>query len=127
MKKTFLILHGWGGSDARHWQHWLYEELQKRSEHVLFPTLPHADQPQLEEWLAALEGILHERETHDFTHDLTVASDNDAYISEEKFRLFAEKLEIPLKILPEAGHINVASGFGPWPWMLEEVLEGEGG
>lgn len=179
MKKTFLILHGWGGSHPGHWQYWLYEALKSRGEEVLFPTLPHPDRPQLDEWLAALEDILHKKDTRDFTvvtHSLSgalwlhyimrypehevesiylvaptpddcgiselksffplpemklqngkakylmVASNNDAYISGEKFRQLAEKLAIPLKILPEVGHVNVASGFGPWPWILEKLL-----
>jgi predicted alpha/beta hydrolase family esterase len=30
--------------------------------------------------------------------------------------------KVPILLLPEMGHINVRSGFGPWPWMLDVCL-----
>lgn len=29
---------------------------------------------------------------------------------------------VPIILLPDMGHINVRSGYGPWPWILEACL-----
>jgi uncharacterized protein len=50
----FLILHGWQGSDAPHWQAWLARQLELAGKRVSFPVLPKRDMPRREEWLAAL-------------------------------------------------------------------------
>ena len=50
-----LILHGWQGSDAGHWQHWLAGRLDGSA---AFPVLPDPDLPQLEAWLGALHAEL---------------------------------------------------------------------
>jgi len=49
-----LILHGWNGSDAPHWQAWLAEKLQSEGHIVSFPALPDRDNPDKEAWLAAI-------------------------------------------------------------------------
>jgi len=57
---------------------------------------------------------------------IVVASTNDPYCSIERARAFAEAWGSRLVELPDAGHINVASGFGAWPegWALLEELRG---
>ncbi|WP_010631296.1 RBBP9/YdeN family alpha/beta hydrolase [Sporolactobacillus vineae] len=30
--------------------------------------------------------------------------------------------KVPVVLLPAMGHINVRSGYGPWPWMLDACL-----
>jgi len=49
-KKKVLILHGWGGSDAPHWQAWLENELINQDYEVSFPQLPNRDFPKFNEW-----------------------------------------------------------------------------
>ena len=44
-----------------------------------------------------------------------VASRNDPYVRLERARRFAEDWGADFHDLGEAGHINVASGHGPWP------------
>jgi predicted alpha/beta hydrolase family esterase len=51
----FLILHGWRGSDAPHWQAWLADQLAQAGQQVSFPHLPNRDVPGRAEWLAALD------------------------------------------------------------------------
>lgn len=46
---------------------------------------------------------------------LVVASTNDEYVSVERARLFAGAWGAELVLIGEAGHINSASGHGPWP------------
>ena len=48
-----------------------------------------------------------------------VGSDNDDYASPEDTADIARRFGVPHRILPGAGHINVASGHGPWPFALE--------
>ena len=50
---------------------------------------------------------------------LLVGSDNDDYASADELEDVAAELGVPCRILPGAGHINVAAGYGPWPFALE--------
>ncbi len=51
---------------------------------------------------------------------LLVASNNDVYCKEGAIKIFAEKLDIPNKLLPDSfGHINIDSGHGKWDFPLE--------
>jgi len=52
---------------------------------------------------------------------LLISSTNDPYISQEEVKTMAKQLNIPTKILQDAGHINADSGYGEWEWILKEV------
>lgn len=54
---------------------------------------------------------------------LMVASDNDPYMNIQDAVELSRKLNVRMKIVPNAGHINASSGFGPWPWAKEWVFE----
>ena len=57
---------------------------------------------------------------------IVVASTNDEYVSVARAREFAEWWGSELVLIGDAGHINGASGYGPWPEgeaMLLEFLE----
>jgi len=57
-----------------------------------------------------------------------VASRNDPYCSFERAAAFAQAWGSRLIDLGEAGHINLVSGFGPWPKgqeLLEQLIAGE--
>lgn len=61
--RSFLILHGLGGSGPGHWQTWLAGRLAAAGERVRYPDLPDADEPHVGAWaevlhdeLAGLEG-----------------------------------------------------------------------
>jgi predicted alpha/beta hydrolase family esterase len=58
MARRFLILHGWQGSGAGHWQTWLADRLAGRGEHVRYPSLPDADAPRADRWAAAMHAEL---------------------------------------------------------------------
>jgi predicted alpha/beta hydrolase family esterase len=47
-----------------------------------------------------------------------VAGDADPYTPEGIGEAYARPLKVAATVLPGAGHINVVSGFGPWPQML---------
>lgn len=44
-----------------------------------------------------------------------VATDNDIHASLERSRYFAKMWGGELIVIPNGGHLNVASGHGPWP------------
>lgn len=52
---------------------------------------------------------------------LLVASTNDPYMSLDEVTLLAKNLKVEMLILQNAGHINTDSGYGQWPWILEEI------
>lgn len=54
---------------------------------------------------------------------IVVASTNDEYVTIERARFFANAWGSRLVIIGDAGHINSASGYGPWPEGEEMLLE----
>jgi uncharacterized protein len=50
---------------------------------------------------------------------IVVASGNDPYVSFGRAREYADAWGAVLVALGDAGHINVASGHGPWPEGFE--------
>jgi len=52
-----------------------------------------------------------------------VASSNDIWCSLDEVEEIAKRYNAKLKVLPNAGHINVDSGFGDWEWIEKELLD----
>lgn len=52
---------------------------------------------------------------------ILVSSTNDPYMSIDEAKKVQSELGIEMKILENAGHINDDSGFGEWPWILEQI------
>jgi len=59
-----LILHGWGGSDAPHWQAELACEMAKNYGTVSFPLLDNCHFPSKNRWLRQVKQILKEFKPH---------------------------------------------------------------
>ncbi len=55
-----LILHGWGGSDAPHWQAELAAEIAKNYGTVSFPLLDNCHFPSKKKWLEQVKTLLEE-------------------------------------------------------------------
>ncbi len=55
-----LILHGWGGSDAPHWQAELAAEIAKNYGTVSFPLLDNCHFPSKNRWLKQVKTLLEE-------------------------------------------------------------------
>lgn len=53
---------------------------------------------------------------------LLVTSDDDPYIEATEAAAIGQRIGVPVHMLAGAGHINVESGFGPWPFALQWVL-----
>ena len=52
---------------------------------------------------------------------ILVTSTNDPYINMDEANGLKESLNIEMKILQDAGHINADSGYGEWNWILQEL------
>ncbi|WP_141604396.1 RBBP9/YdeN family alpha/beta hydrolase [Terrilactibacillus laevilacticus] len=60
MSRSFVILHGLGGSGAAHWQTWLYKQLMDKGETVYYPSFPEKHHPNKEKWLQILKALMDE-------------------------------------------------------------------
>ncbi|MBN2896880.1 MAG: alpha/beta hydrolase [Campylobacterales bacterium] len=56
------------------------------------------------------------------TESLLVTSEDDPYLNKAEALRFARALGVKHISFQNMGHINAASGYGPWPWMLEQVM-----
>jgi predicted alpha/beta hydrolase family esterase len=54
---------------------------------------------------------------------ITVASTNDFYVTRERAKEFAAAWGSKFISIGDAGHINVAAGFGAWPEGLTYLRE----
>lgn len=52
---------------------------------------------------------------------LLITSTNDPYMSEEEALELQKKLQVPMQIIQDGGHLNSDSGYGEWPWILDRV------
>jgi len=60
MREKVLFLHGWGGSDAPHWQAWAAGELAKDYGQVAFPLLDNPHFPTKNRWMKQFKQLLTE-------------------------------------------------------------------
>ncbi len=49
-------------------------------------------------------------------------SDNDPYLSLDKAERVSKKLDVPIKIIPQAGHFNEASSYMEFDILLNDLL-----
>ncbi|WP_433828631.1 RBBP9/YdeN family alpha/beta hydrolase [Actinoplanes sp. CA-015351] len=47
-----------------------------------------------------------------------VGTDNDPYFPDDIRKVFGTPLNLPTDVLPGAAHLNMHSGYGPWPSVL---------
>ena len=52
---------------------------------------------------------------------MLISSTDDPYMSQEEVSSLQLQLNIPMKTLQNAGHINAESGYGKWDWILQEL------
>ena len=52
---------------------------------------------------------------------ILVTSTDDPYLTVAEADALQKALNIPMKVLENAGHINADSGFGKWSWVLKWV------
>ena len=52
---------------------------------------------------------------------LLITSTNDPYMRQTEAEELQKKLGVPMKVIHNGGHLNADSGYGKWPWILEEL------
>ncbi|ABB43425.1 Protein of unknown function DUF1234 [Sulfurimonas denitrificans DSM 1251] len=52
---------------------------------------------------------------------LLITSTDDPYLRQDEAQELQIALHVDMKVLQNAGHINTNSGYGEWPWLLEEI------
>lgn len=52
-----------------------------------------------------------------------VASSTDPFLPDHSI-LDYTVYQVPIILLPDMGHINLKTGYGPWPWILDVCLHG---
>ncbi len=57
MKRVFII-HGWSGYPDEGWFPWLKKELEKKGFGVKIPSMPHPENPTIEDWVTYLSKIV---------------------------------------------------------------------
>lgn len=48
--------------------------------------------------------------------------ENDCYGTEDQTKAYSDRLDVPLYMIPGAGHVSPYWGYGDWPWMLNWCL-----
>ncbi len=52
---------------------------------------------------------------------ILVSSTTDPYLTQDEAKKLQSDLDVEILVLKDAGHINAESGFGEWPWILQEI------
>lgn len=52
---------------------------------------------------------------------ILISSTNDPYMTIDEAKELQKSLNVKMVLLDNAGHINTDSGYGQWPWILEEI------
>jgi len=52
---------------------------------------------------------------------IVVVSTNDPYITMDEAKQIQNSIGANIKILENSGHINADSGYGKWPWILQNI------
>ncbi len=52
---------------------------------------------------------------------ILVTSTTDPYLTMDEAKGLQISLDVQMKVLQDAGHINADSGFGEWQWILENI------
>ena len=103
------------------WFHLCNEGLVEEKLKELFLVAPPSLECSIEElqtfFPVSAPEDLHAKRVH------LIVSDNDPYMQKEEAKQLAQVLDVEPIFLKNAGHINAQSGFGPWPWMLQQVLK----
>ena len=118
-EKLTVIAHSLG---CILWLQYIKNGLPGKAERVLLvaPPSPYYEHESIQAFFPIdIKGI---ENNQPFIHTVQIQSTNDPYCSIEDSHYF-KQLGIRQKIIVNKGHINVESGFGPWPWVLDYCLK----
>jgi uncharacterized protein len=121
--ETTVLCHSLG---CLLWLHWAATEptVQVARALLVAPSQPDDDQPESLGFRPAPldrdDIAAAARETQ------LVCSTDDPWSPPDTARRIAEEIDAPIHWLENAGHINTADGYGPWPWVEEWALSARG-
>jgi predicted alpha/beta hydrolase family esterase len=84
---------------------------------LVAPVSPHTAIAELASFLPVPLDVDQVRRGADGT--VLVAGDNDPYTPEGIAEAYGRPLKMPTTVIEAGGHLNVESGYGPWPAMLD--------
>ncbi|MCQ2011525.1 MAG: alpha/beta fold hydrolase [Sporolactobacillus sp.] len=104
------------------WIHYASQHNARKVDRVIMvcPPSEHLDNPEIQNFFplpkdkASLPSIAKKT--------LLILSTNDRFLPQEEMKQYFD-FHVPCLIFPEQGHINIQSGYGPWPWILRFCLE----
>ncbi len=99
---------------------WLVNETDRKFESVLLaaPPSPEMFFEDVETFFPPPQKV--ERWRSQVKHRQMVCGDDDLYIELGELEKLAKNVfDCPMNVVPNGGHINIDSGFGPFPYALE--------
>jgi predicted alpha/beta hydrolase family esterase len=84
---------------------------------LVAPPSPQTEIPQIANFFPPPMDIDAVRRAADGT--VLIAADNDPYTPEGSTAAYGLPLKIATTIVPGGGHLNVESGYGEWPAVLD--------
>jgi len=101
------------------WFHLCNEQKELHEIEKLYLVAPpslHCTIPELQEFFPLdFPKKLHAKKT------LLITSTTDPYLTMEEAKVLQEGLGVEMKVIQNGGHINTDSGYGEWPWILQEL------
>lgn len=105
------------------WFHYAAQGVQRKAEHV-FLVAPPSVHTKLDEVASFFPVPARLEEVRNAAvQTLFIQSSNDPYCTLEDSLVY-QGIGVPHLTLPDMGHINIASGYGPWEWILKLCLNG---
>ena len=95
---------------------WAYPEKLRSLGSLVAPPSPHTSIPEIAGFFPPPLDVDVVRHASEGT--VLVAGDVDPYIPEGIADAYARPLKIATTLIPGGGHLNVDSGYGPWPAVL---------
>ncbi|UAK16979.1 RBBP9/YdeN family alpha/beta hydrolase [Sporolactobacillus terrae] len=104
------------------WIHYAAQRLSRRIDRVIMvcPPSPYHKKAEIQDFFPLPEAK--QSLAAAAKKSLFVLSTNDPFLPQADMGHFLTYC-LPCFIIPEQGHINLDSGYGPWPWMLKLCLE----
>lgn len=102
------------------WIHFVHahKKFATKKVYLVCPTPDDCGIPEIENFFPIPLGVT----PSTLLNTLVVYSDNDPYIPYRNYTKFLDEYGFSSFFITRAGHINIGSGYGPWPWMLERCL-----
>ncbi|MDD9147250.1 MULTISPECIES: RBBP9/YdeN family alpha/beta hydrolase [unclassified Sporolactobacillus] len=119
-EKTVVIAHSLG---CVLWFHYAAQPLRRKVRKAILvcPPSQFLNEKAIEDFFPLPDNTASLAEAADRT--LIVTSSTDPFFPQSTVSQYY-KYGVPCLTFPGMGHINVKSGYGPWPWIMDACLDG---